>query len=165
MLRGVQLQERAIWPKTSKAAATPSPMQGAIAQITVMKTSLMLLAFGAVLLATAGCNTVETSTRQEIGAPKYPPTNPAQVQILRTEPTRPHVRLGEVQAEPSTDGTDVSLIEAALQKEAAKMGADAAVVVCDKTQVTGAMVTGPWWGRSVETIEGRVVIAVAIKYD
>lgn len=39
-----------------------------------------------------------------------------------------------------------------------------AVVVYDKTQVTGAYVTGPWWGRSVEVVQGRVVIAVAIKY-
>ena len=44
------------------------------------------------------------------------------------------------------------------------MGADAAVVVYDKTQTTGAYVTGPWWGRSVQTVQGRVIIAVAIKY-
>ena len=118
----------------------------------------------AALLAITGCNTVQTSHRQDIGAPKYPPSTPAQVQILRTEPTRPHVRLGEVQAEPSSDSVDVRLIEGALQKEAARLGADAAVVVCDKTQITGATVTGPWWGRSVETIQGRVVMAVAIKY-
>ena len=117
------------------------------------------------LFALTGCNTVSTSHTQDIGGPKYPPSDPSSVQILRTEPTRPHVRLGEVQAEPSSESVDVTLIEAALRKEAAKLGADAAVVVADRTQVTGAYVTGPWWGRSVDTVQGRVVIAVAIKYQ
>jgi hypothetical protein len=119
---------------------------------------------GGSLLATIGCNTVSTTTRQDIGAPQYAPTNPAQVQLLRTPPTRSHVRLGEVQAEPASDSTPASEIELALQKAAAKLGADAAVVVYDRTQVTGAYVTGPWWGRSVQEVQGRVVIAVAIKY-
>lgn len=119
---------------------------------------------GSAFLAVTGCNTVSVSTRQDIGVPNYPPTDPAQVQILRTEPTRPHVRLGEVTAEPSSDSVSASQIEAALQKAAAKLGADAAVVVYDKTQVMGAIVTGPWWGRSIENVEGRVVVAVAIKY-
>ncbi len=125
----------------------------------------LLWAGAAALLICTGCNTVQTTYRQDIGAPKYPPSIPAQVQILRTEPTRAHVRLGEVQAEPQSESTPATVIETALQKEAAKLGADAAVVVCDKTQVTGAVVQGPWWGRSVEAVQGRVVIAVAIKYQ
>ena len=117
------------------------------------------------LVALTGCNTVSTTVRQDIGGPTYPPSDPAQVQILRTVPTRAHVRLGEVQAEPSSDSVPVADIEAALRKAAAKMGAAAAVVVYDKTQTTGAYVNGPWWGRSVETVQGRVIIAVAIKYQ
>ncbi len=75
------------------------------------------------------------------------------------------MRLGEVRAEPWDESVDVTKIEDALRKEAAKLGADAAVVVYDRTQITGAYVTGPWWGRSLQRIEGRVVIAVAIKYQ
>jgi hypothetical protein len=127
--------------------------------------SFAWVAAAAVALALTGCNTVSTSIRQDIGGPTYPPTDPAQVQILRTVPTRPHVRLGEVTAEPSSDSVPVTEIEAALRKAAAKMGADAAVVVYDKTQTTGAYVTGPWWGRQVQEIQGRVIIAVAIKYQ
>jgi hypothetical protein len=97
--------------------------------------------------------------------PKFPPSDPAQVQILRTEPTRAHIKIGEVKAQPASENTDVTKIEAALQKEAAKLGADAAVVVYDKTQVVGAMVVGGWLNRSVDPIEGRVIIAVAIKYQ
>jgi hypothetical protein len=117
------------------------------------------------LFALTGCNTVSTTHTQDIGSQKFPPSDPASVQILRTEPTRAHVRLGEVRAEPSNESTDVTLIETALRKEAAKLGADAAVVVYDKTQVTGAQVVGGFLNRSVETIEGRVIVAVAIKYQ
>jgi hypothetical protein len=124
-----------------------------------------LFASVAALVALTGCNTVSTSIKQDIGGPIYPPSDPAQVRILRTAPTRPHVRLGEVTVQPSSDSVPVTEIEAALRKAAAKMGADAAVVVYDKTQTTGAYVTGPWWGRQVQTIQGRVIIAVAIKYQ
>ena len=117
------------------------------------------------LFALTGCNTVSTSQTQDIGGPKFPPSDPALVQILRTQPTRAHVRLGEVRAEPSSDSVPVADIEAALCKAAAKMGADAAVVVYDRTQTTGAYVMGPWWGRSVQTVQGRVIIAVAIKFQ
>jgi hypothetical protein len=124
----------------------------------------------ATLLQATGCQTVDTRHTQAVGSPKYPPSDPSQVQILRTEPTRPHVRLGEVRAEPSSESVDVSKIEEALRQEAAKLGADAAVVVYDRTEVTGAWVTGawvtgPWRDRSVQPIEGRVVIAIAIKYQ
>ena len=123
------------------------------------------LALGVTLLAVTGCNTVSTTHTQAIGGPKFAPSNPADVQILRTEPTRPNVRLGEVQAEPATESVPASDIETALKKEAAKLGADAVVIVADRTQVMGAMVTGPWWGRSVQEVQGRVVIGVAIKYQ
>ena len=133
-----------------------------------MKTKIphlaLFTAFIALVVLT-GCNTVSTSVRQDIGGPTYAPSDPAQVQILRAPPTRPHVRLGEVTAQPSSDSVSAVEIEAALRKAAAKMGADAAVVVYDKTQTTGAYVTGPWWGRQVQTIQGRVIIAVAIKYQ
>jgi hypothetical protein len=132
-----------------------------------MKTNLRYLTLSTAviaLFALTGCNTVSTSIKQDIGGPIYAPTVPAQVQILRTAPTRPHVRLGEVTAQPSSDSVPVTEIEAALQKAAAKMGANAAVVVYDKTQTTGAYVTGPWWGRQVEAVQGRVIIAVAIRY-
>src|SRR5262245_53404360 len=129
----------------------------------IVRLSIMIAAAAAVLITT-GCQTVSTSHIQALGTPTFPPTDPAQVQILRTEPTRPHIQLGQVRAEPSSEGMAVSKIEAALQKEAAKLGANAAVVIYDKTQVTGAMVVGGWLNRSVEPIEGRVIVAIAIRY-
>jgi hypothetical protein len=119
----------------------------------------------AALLVVTGCQTVSTSNTQYIGVQQFAPSDPMQVQILRTEPTRPHIKLGEVRAEPSSESVDVTKIETALKKAAAKMGADAAVVVYDKTQVVGAQVVGGFLNRSVETITGRVIVAVAIKYQ
>lgn len=117
------------------------------------------------LALVTGCQTVSVTSTQEIGGPTFSPTDPATVEILRTEPTRPHVRLGEVHAEPSDEEVSAAKIEEALRKGAAKLGANAAVVIYDRTQVTGAYVTGPWYGRSIEQIQSRVVVAVAIRYQ
>lgn len=111
-----------------------------------------------------GCDTVSVSSTQYIGGPIYAPSNPAQVQILRIMPNRTHARLGEVTAQPSSQDVGVQKIDAALRKAAAKMGADAVVIVSDRTQVTGAIVTGPWYARTVQQTTGRVIVGVAIKY-
>ena len=133
--------------------------------ITNMAIRPLAIGLGMTLLClVTGCQTVSTSHIQDIGSPNYSPSDPAQVQLLRTEPTRSHVRLGEVRANPSTQNVDVTHIEGALRQEAAKLGADAVVIVYDRTRIMGAFVTGPWWGRSVQTVQGRVVIGVAIKY-
>jgi hypothetical protein len=122
------------------------------------------LMMGFALLLLTGCNSVSTSTTQYLGLPSYPPTNPAQVQILRKEPEQPHEQLGEVRAEPFSDSVSAEKIEAALKNAGSKMGANAVVIVQDRTQVTGAMVSGPWYGRSVQPVESRIIIGVAIRY-
>jgi hypothetical protein len=76
----------------------------------------------AILLLADGCKTVSISSNQYIGGPTYAATDPASVQILRTPQLRPHVRLGEITAEPSSDNVSVQKIETSLQKAAAKMG-------------------------------------------
>ena len=132
-----------------------------------MKTTLrLILSFAAIssLFLVTGCNTVSINSNQYLGVQTYPPSDPAQIQILRKEPTRPHVQLGEVRAEPSSDNVPAQKIETSMRDASAKMGADAIVIVFDRTEVTGAMVTGPWYGRTVQTIVGRVIVGVAIKY-
>jgi hypothetical protein len=125
------------------------------------KASLLGL-FSAMALA-VGCNTVSVSTREDIAAPNYPPTDPATVQILQVPPTGAHVRLGEITLEPSGNPTKET-IRSKFQTAAAAMGANAVVVVADRTQIMGAYVTGPWWGRQVQTVTGRVIIGVPIRY-
>jgi hypothetical protein len=131
----------------------------------LIRTSLSVILGTTALLLITGCQTVSSSYTQYIGVQQFPPSEPNLVQILRTEPTRPHIRLGEIRTEASSEKVPVAKIEAALKKEAAKLGADAAVVVYDRTQVVGAQVVGGWLNRSIDTIEGRVAIAVAIKYQ
>jgi len=130
------------------------------------KTPRLLSAFAvlASLFLVTGCNTVSINSNQYLGVQTYPPTDPAQIQILRKEPTKPHEQLGEVRAEPASDNVSAQKIETAMRSAAAKMGANAVVIVYDRTEVTGAMVTGPWYGRSVQQIMGRVVVGVAIRY-
>jgi ABC-type uncharacterized transport system auxiliary subunit len=123
-----------------------------------------LLALLAMAVLLAGCKTVSVSSFQYVGGPNYAPTDPSQIQILRTPPTRPHVRLGEVRAVPSSDNVGGQKIEQSLRQAAAKMGANAVVIVSDSTQVTGAVITGPWYGRTLERTTERVVVGVAIRY-
>ena len=124
---------------------------------------VLTLALAGILLAT-GCQSVTSTTTQDIGAPTFPKVDPTTVQILRTEPTRSHERLGEIRAETSSPNVAVSKIEEALRKDAAKLGANAVVIVHDNTEVTGAQVVGGWLDRTVEETEGRVVIGIAIRF-
>lgn len=109
------------------------------------------------------CNTVSVQSKQYLGVPTYPSTDPLSVQILRQPPTTPNIRLGEITIEPQGNPTTQAM-ESKLQNAAAKMGANAVVIVADRTMVTGATVMGPWWGRTVTPDMGRVIIGVAIRY-
>jgi hypothetical protein len=127
-----------------------------------MSPRLMLIAFAMLL---AACATVDVTTTQYVGAPRFQPTEPTAVKILRTEPTAPHDRLGEIMVDASTDpAPPISEVEEKLCKAGAKLGADAVVVVYDRIQPVAAYVSGPWWGRSIETVSGRKLVAVAIRY-
>jgi hypothetical protein len=124
---------------------------------------LVVLTLSAVALP--ACATVDVQSTQYIGGPSYQPTDPKNVQILRTEPRAPHDRLGEVMVDASTDPPPpVVEIEQKLRQAAAKMGANAVVVVLDRVQPVAAYVTGPYWGRSIESVSGRKVIGIAIRF-
>jgi hypothetical protein len=122
------------------------------------------MATGALCLLTA-CATVDSDSTQYIGASRPAPTDPKVVEILRTVPTRAHERIGEVKIEASTQpAPPIAKVEERLRQEAARIGADAVVVVYDPIQPVGAYVSGSWWGGTVNTISGRVLIGVAVKY-
>jgi len=115
------------------------------------------------LLPCVSCSSVSVSSERAIGAPTFPPTRPESVQIRRRAPRLPHVRLGQIYLEPSGKPS-VEEMEAAIREEAAKMGADAAVIVFDRTRRIGTVVEGPWWDRTVYPVYGRKIVAVAIRY-
>ena len=124
---------------------------------------LSLLA-GALAVSLAGCASVDVASERYLGAPQFAPTAPASVEILRREPKRPHVQIGEVFLSPS-DGAKTGEIEKALREEAARLGAEAAVVVQDRTKRIGTYVSGGWWVRYHTPIYARQVVAVAIRYE
>jgi hypothetical protein len=115
-------------------------------------------------IAIAACSTVSVSSMRYLGTPTLAPTSPGSVEILRREPRRPHEKLGEVLLEPSGSPA-VAEMEQAIREEAAKMGADAAVLVYDRTRRIGTLVEGPWWARSAYPVYGRKIVAVAIRYE
>jgi hypothetical protein len=114
-------------------------------------------------LTSAACTTVSVSSIRYLGVPQFAPSDPNSVEILRREPRRPHDRLGEVYLEPSGDPS-VTEMEQAIRTEAGKLGADAAVLVYDRTKRIGAVYQGPWWARSSHAVYGRRIVAVAIHY-
>jgi hypothetical protein len=124
---------------------------------------LLLVALAAML---ASCASLQATTTPYVGAPHFPPSDPSRVEIVRTEPTRPHERLGEIMVEASTNPPPpITEVEDKLRMEASKLGADAVVVVVDRIQPVGAYVSGPWWGRSVDVVTGRKLVGVAIRYQ
>ena len=110
-----------------------------------------------------GCSSVAVRTVRFTEVPPYPPTYADIVQVLRAEPARPHARLGEVYVEPEGDAS-AETIEAGLQKGAAPLGADAVVIVADRTQKMGALVETSWVKREALPTPDRVVVGVAIRY-
>ncbi len=117
-------------------------------------------------LALAGCGGISASTRMYPDAPSYAPTDPSSVEILRSDPSVPFVRLGEVtlsmQGSPSQQA-----IASALAKQAAAMGATAVVLVYDGSASMGVMYSGALWAPAPPAptqASQPVLIAVAIRY-
>jgi hypothetical protein len=86
----------------------------------------------AICLAASACAFVEANSVQYVGVPRFAPGKPEEVQVLPSEPTRRHDRLGEVLLDISADpAPPVADIEARLREEGAKMGAHAVYVIRD----------------------------------
>jgi len=123
----------------------------------------MDVALGVATVALSACSTISVSSTRYLGVAQFAPTDPNSVEILRREPRRPHEKLGEVYLEPS-GSPPVAEMEQAIRREAAKLGADAAVLVYDRTKRIGTVYQGPWWARSSYAVYGRRIVAVAIRY-
>jgi hypothetical protein len=96
------------------------------------------------------------------------------VKILLEQPPGPYQELGTIVVDGSTVPTpSPEKFEAALRQQASDLGADAVVVVSDRVQPVGLVgdlppseyyLVGEYLARSVETVSGRQIVAVAIKY-
>ena len=109
-----------------------------------------LLPLAALACLVAACAYVDATTTQYVGVPRFQPTDPKTVQVLRAEPVQARYdRLGEILLDISVDPpADIAEVEQRLREEAAKWGANAVFVVRD--QVMPGV--------------GRKLIAVAIRY-
>ncbi len=94
------------------------------------------------------------------GTPRFSPTHPADVDLLRREPRREHIRLGEVWIRPDF-GMDRYDVEGVLRENAARMGADALVIVADKFFREG-VVYNYWRGR--RAVYERHIVGIAIRF-
>lgn len=63
-------------------------------------------------------------------APRFAATDPARVKLLKSEPQRESIKLGEVWIRPSND-MDRYYVEGVLREKAAQVGADALVITTD----------------------------------
>src|SRR6185312_1105095 len=81
----------------------------------------------------ASCAYVDATTTQYVCVPRFPPSDPNTVQILRGEPMQPHERLGEILLDISVDpAPEIREIEQRLKEEAAMWGANAVFVLRDQ---------------------------------
>ena len=117
----------------------------------------------AVLIVAGGCAS-SVSTIRYANVPDFPPTAPASVQILRSEPARPHQQLGEITvAAPGNTESAAREVEEKLRTAAAGIGANAVVLVVDPLQPRN-VASRTWWGASAGAGTGRDVIGVAVRY-
>jgi hypothetical protein len=85
---------------------------------------------------------ISAHTTPYVGAP---PTQPANVRVLRFEPTQPSQNIGEIVLIIPPDGIQSKeQVDDKLMEEAAKLGADAVVVVDDHLQPYGADFKYEW---------------------
>ncbi len=116
------------------------------------------------VLIIAGCASSSVSTIRYADLPDFPPTTPASVQILRSEPARPHQQLAEITVrEPARTASAAQEVEEKLRAAAAPLGANAVVLVVDPLQPAN-VASRRWWGAPAAPPSGRDVIGVAIRY-
>ncbi len=92
--------------------------------------------------------------------PRMQPSYPEQVDLLRREPRRDHIQLGEVWIRP-TWRMDRYYVEGILREKAAALGADALVIVADRFFRDG-VVFSYWHGP--RRVYRRQIVGIAIRY-
>lgn len=92
--------------------------------------------------------------------PRFSPTNPAGVDLLRREPRRHHIRLGEVWIRPNPR-MERFHVEGILREKAAAMGADALVIVADRFFREGTVFN---YRHGHMDVYERHIVGVAIRF-
>jgi hypothetical protein len=95
------------------------------------------------------------------GVPRFAPTYPGDVELLRNEPRRNHIQLGEIWIKPDPRMSRY-YVEGRLREEAARMGADALVIVEDRYFGDRVVARSYWRGRVA--YRERLIVGVAVRY-
>lgn len=124
-----------------------------------MKKVISLLALVALATTTAACFHAYGSRRYP-GSPRYARNAYAHIALLRHEPRRSYVELGEVwiRPEPWMGRYEV---EGLLREKTARLGGDALVIVEDR-YLRGRYVRRFWRGR--RAVAAREIVGIAIRY-
>lgn len=94
--------------------------------------------------------------------PRFTPTYPGSIELLRHAPRRSHLRLGEVWVKPEPYWSP-EFVENTLREQAAKIGAQAGVIVVDR--FTRNPIVAPYHWRRAVVYREWVIVGVAIRYD
>jgi len=95
------------------------------------------------------------------GTPRFEPTYPGEVHLLRREPRRSHIQLGEVWIRPNPRMSR-DYVENKLREKAARMGADALVITVDRYFGDRVVVRRRWRGSVV--YQERLIVGIAIRF-
>jgi len=93
--------------------------------------------------------------------PRFESTYPGSVELLRRQPRRSHIELGEVWIRPEP-GMDRYFVENKLREKAARMGADALVITVDR--YFRDRVAYRHFRRGTAIYYERQIVGVAIRY-
>jgi hypothetical protein len=118
---------------------------------------IILMAASMALIGFAGCYSY-IGHHYYPDVPYYPATNPGHVQLLRHEPGRSHIQLGEMWIRPEPGMSD-AFVENSLRERAAAMGADALVIVVDRYF---SRYDHYWYGHHI--YRERDIEGIAIRY-
>jgi hypothetical protein len=128
----------------------------------IMKHRSVILVLALLLLA--GCSTGKVESKLYPGVPLYAPINPKNVEILRSAPSRPYQQMGEIHIQPHDNPSQKEIFKK-FKKAAAKMGADAVILVADKSMLTGGPVADPkWWNGELNPGSDKNIVGIAIWY-
>lgn len=106
---------------------------------------------------------ISAHTTPYASVPPQAPTQPANVRVLRFEPTQPSQNVGEiVLLIPRDAPQSTEAVNDKLRQEAAKLGADAVIVVDDHFQQNGAEFKAEWH-LVAENEQTEKLVAKALK--
>ena len=125
-----------------------------------MKTKMIPLLIAGLILTSAAACYQHYGYNFYPNAPYFGPSDPARVDLLRREPRRDHVRLGEVWIRP-TWRMDRFYVEGILREKAARMGADALVIVADRYFNEGYAYS--YW-HGPRPVYERQIVGIAIRF-